>query len=103
MEKDNTLIKIKNLSVRYGANSYAVKDVSFDIVKGEFLLVVGRNGSGKSTLLNLIASKLGLSRAAPFNSSELFDAYAAACTYTLDCDDDGLQRRIPDGSRIISS
>ena len=63
----------------------------------------GGNGSGKSTLLNLIAAKLGLERIAPFNSSELFDAYAAACEYTAGEDDEGFPQRIPDGSRIITS
>ena len=63
----------------------------------------GGNGSGKSTLLNLIAAKLGLNRVAPFNSSELFDAYAQSCRYVCGTDDDGFPERIPDGSRIITS
>ncbi|MBR3772739.1 MAG: ABC transporter ATP-binding protein [Clostridium sp.] len=33
----------------------AVKDVSFDIYKGEFCCLLGTSGSGKSTLLNLMA------------------------------------------------
>lgn len=48
------LLKIDNLSGGY-AKETIIKDVSFDIKKGEFLGIIGPNGSGKSTLLRLMS------------------------------------------------
>lgn len=76
-----------------------LREINFDRIT----VLYGENGSGKSTLLNLIANKLGLHRVAPFNSSELFNAYAYECRYSTGCDDDGVPYRIPDGSGIITS
>lgn len=52
-----TLIKVNNLSGGYD-KTLVIKDISFEVKRGEFLGIIGPNGSGKSTLLRLMSRVL---------------------------------------------
>ena len=49
----DTILSIKNLDKKYG-RVHAVKNLSFDIEKGNVYGILGPNGSGKSTTLGII-------------------------------------------------
>lgn len=47
------IIEIKNLKKQFG-NNIVLKDINFNINKGEIVTIIGSSGSGKSTLLRCI-------------------------------------------------
>lgn len=48
------MLRVQNLTKVYPNGTQALKNVSFEVKDGEFLVVIGLSGSGKSTLLRCI-------------------------------------------------
>ena len=53
-----SLIEVKNLDFSYNETKKVIKNISFDIKKGDYVTIIGHNGSGKSTLARLLIGLL---------------------------------------------
>ena len=51
------ILNVENINVYYGA-IHAIKDVSFEVLDGEVVALIGANGAGKSTTLKTLSGLL---------------------------------------------
>ena len=51
MNKDKVKVKVTNLTKKFG-DLLVLDDISFEVMEGEFLCIVGPTGCGKTTFLN---------------------------------------------------
>ena len=47
-------LQINNLYKTYDKKTFALQDISFEVEKNDFIILLGLSGSGKSTLLRCI-------------------------------------------------
>jgi len=89
-----SLLEIKNVSIFYG-DVQVVYGVTFEVLKGEVVSIIGANGAGKSTLLRCISGLL-----APAEGSILLEGQRIDGTAPKTIVERGIVQ-IPEGRRLF--
>ncbi len=65
------LLRIQQLSVSFGENNFAVRDINFSLQDGEFVVLLGSSGAGKSAMEELFHQTLDVYKNKPLKT-EIF-------------------------------
>jgi branched-chain amino acid transport system ATP-binding protein len=96
MDNTQVLLKVENLSVNYGAIC-ALRNISFEVARGEIITLIGANGAGKSTTLHAISNIIKKNQ-----GSVYFDGVNISSTSPDRIVSDGLVQ-VPEGRRIFAN
>ena len=64
------MLKVENLSVSYGTKQI-LRDVSFEVGNGHWLMIVGPNGAGKTTIINAVSQGVPYTGAVTFEGKDV--------------------------------
>src|SRR5665648_948756 len=90
----NPVLSIIDLSISYGEDKYAVKDVSADVKKNAITAIMGPSGCGKSTLLRAINRmhelypNIHTKGEIKLNDQSIYDMSTTCLLYTSDAADE---------------
>ncbi len=62
LPSSRNILVVEHISKEYIKGAKVLKDISFEIEKGEKVAVIGKNGVGKTTLLKILVNKLDQSK-----------------------------------------
>ncbi len=87
--RETDLLKFDNISKEYFGNR-VLKDVSFELHRGEILGLVGENGAGKTTLMNILFGMPVIQETGGFEGKVLLNGKEAVFSSPLDALEAGI-------------
>lgn len=90
-EMTDAYVKLDKVSKIYGTKEVkivAVDEISFEIAKGEFVVIVGPSGAGKTTVLNILGGMEGIlpditAGSLPVIGEMILDLYSSSIIWCL--------------------
>ncbi len=64
------MLKVEHLSVSFGSKQI-LRDVSFEVTKGSWLMIVGPNGAGKTTIISAVSQGIPYTGAVTFDGCDV--------------------------------